>query len=165
MFGIFDHAFGAVSVRVHRLLFRLKNEADISFINSKLAFGGACSIRSLAKKQIQSILDLRDESFDDSEELKKYSVNYLRIGIQDTNVPSLDEAKKATSWIKSEIQKKRKVFVHCNLGRGRGPLMIILYLIIQGNSAQYAINFVKKKRSYTFLNKKQLSFITSFENQ
>ena len=163
MFGIFDHAYGAISVRVHRFIQRVKNDADISFIDSRLSFGGTCSIESLAKRQIRSILDLRDEGYGEPEDLKKNSMNYLQIRIRDRGIPSLDDAKKATNWIKLEIQRERKVFVHCNLGRGRGPLMIVLYLITQGNNAQYAVKLVKEKRSHTFLNKEQLGFVEMFE--
>ena len=165
MFDVFDHVYGAVAVRVHRFLQRLKNRADISFIDSSLAVGGACSIENLVKKQIQSILDLRDESFDDPDELRKHSMKYLRIRIQESSIPSLDEAEKAANWIKFEIQKGRKIFVHCNLGRGRGPLMIVLYLITQGDKAQSAIKMIKEKRSYTYLNKEQLGFVERFENR
>jgi len=113
MFGVFDHAFGALSVRVNRLVLKIKNEADISFIDENLAFGGSSSIESLAKNEIQSILDLRYENFDKSEELKNHSMNYLRIKVRDGNVPSLNDTKKAISWIKSEIQNGKKSF--CSL--------------------------------------------------
>ena len=164
MFSFFDHVYGGFSVRGHRYLKKLRNSADMSLINSNLAVGGTGNIKNITKKGMQSILDLRKESCDDKYMIKKYSIHYLRIMISDRGVPSIQETQNAIDWIETQIQQRRKVFVHCNLGRGRGPLLIVLYLISKGMNSKLAINIVKEKRSFTYLNKKQINFIREFEN-
>jgi protein-tyrosine phosphatase len=109
-------------------------------------------------------LDLRKESCDDEYMIKKFSMNYFQLMIPDRGIPTIEETQNAINWINVQIQQKRKVFVHCNLGRGRGPLLIILYLISKGMNAETAINFVKRKRCFTYLNKKQIDFIKEFQN-
>ena len=164
MFNTLDHVTGAAGVRIRRFYLSVNNNPDISFLNPNLGVGGASNIETLAKKGIQSILDLRDETEDNPDELKKYKINYLRIKIPDRSIPSLSDAKKGTDWIKSNIEQNNKVFIHCNLGRGRGPLFAILYLISQGKDKDEAIKYVKKIRKYAFLNKNQLNLIHEFQN-
>jgi protein-tyrosine phosphatase len=164
MLNFFDHVYGALSVRIHRYLKKLRNSADISLINSNLFVGGTSDVENIAKEGIQSIVDLRKESCDDKHMIKKYSINYLQIMIADRDVPSIEETQNVVNWIETQIIEKRKVFVHCNLGRGRGPLLIVLYLISKGMNSKLAINSVKEKRSFTYLNKKQRNFIREFQN-
>ena len=162
MFNQYDHISGAIMVRLHRYLQRLKNNADATLIRSNLFVGGTNSIELLEDVGINSVLDLRAENNDDRIKPKKKSINYLRIKILDRGAPLEIQVKEATDWIDLEIKKDRKVFVHCNLGRGRGPLMIVLFLITQGLKLNSAIDLVKKKRRFTFFNKKQINFLENF---
>jgi len=164
MFGIVDHAYGALTVRINRFLLNAKKTPDISFVDKNLGVGGATNIEFLAKNNIKCILDLREETEDDPEQLKKYQINYLRIKIPDRSIPTLSDAKNGINWIKSNIEQKKKIFIHCNLGRGRGPLYAILYLISQGKDKDDAIRHVKKIRTYTYLNKHQLKLINEFQD-
>lgn len=163
MFGLFNHLFGAVTVRIHRYLIKIKNSADVSSINSNLTVGGANNIECLVKKNIQSIIDLRDESSDDITQIKNFNMHYLRVPIKDRGTPTIKEVSQIVNWINNEIDQKRIVFIHCNLGRGRGPLLTILYLITKGMTSKSAIEKVKNIRSFTFLNQNQLNFIKKFE--
>ena len=164
MFGIIDHLTGAIRVRMSRFYLNKTNRPDISFLDSNLGVGGATKIELLAKKNIQSILDLRDETEDDPDELKKFNINYMRIKIPDRSIPTLLNTKEGIDWITSNIEQKKKVFIHCNLGRGRGPLFAILFLISQGKDKDDAIKHVKKVRWHTYLNKNQLKLINEFQD-
>ena len=164
MFGTIDHVTGAARVRIRRFYLKAKNKPDISFLDSNLGVGGATNIEFLVKKNIQSILDLRDEAEDDLNELKKHNISYLRIKIPDKSIPTFSNIKKGVDWITSNIKQKNKVFIHCNLGRGRGPLFAVLYLISQGKDKDESIKYVKKIRRDAFLNKKQLKLINEFQN-
>jgi len=108
MFGTIDHVTGAARVRIRRFYLKAKNKPDISFLDSNLGVGGATNIEFLAKKNIQSILDLRDEAEDDPNELKKYNINYLRVKISDRSIPTLSNAKEGVDWITSNIKQKKE---------------------------------------------------------
>ena len=128
-----------------------------------MGVGGASNIEGLVKTGINSILDLREETEDNPNDLKKYKLNYLRIKIPDGSIPSLSDAKNCIEWIKLNIEQNKRVFIHCNLGRGRAPLIGILYLISKGKDKEEAIKYVKQMRRYSFLNKNQLNFINEFQ--
>ena len=101
---------------------------------------------------------------DNPEQIKKFGINYLRVKISDRGIPSIQDTIMAVEWIKSKLSDNDKVFIHCTLGRGRGPLLAVLYLIYQGTDKIEAITNVKKIRRYAYLNSKQLEFITEFQN-
>jgi len=163
MFNKFDHASGAVRVRIRRFFLGIKKNPDISFLEENLGVGGACDIEGLVKSGIKSVLDLRDETEDNPSDIAKYKINYLQIKIPDRSIPTLSDAKNGVEWIRSNIEQNNKVFVHCNLGRGRGPLFAVLYLISQGKDKDEAIRYVKKIRSYSYFNKNQLNLINEFQ--
>jgi len=165
MFGTIDHVTGAIGVRVRRLYLGVRKKPDISFLNKNLGVGGVCKIEDLTKVGIQSILDLRQETEDSPNELEKYNIKYLQIKIPDRNIPTLIDIKNGIEWISLNLEQNKKVFVHCNLGRGRGPLLVILYLISKGQDKDEAIKYVKKIRRYSYLNKNQLRLIDEFQNK
>ncbi len=163
LFNKFDHASGAVRVRIRRFFLGIKKNPDISFLEENLGVGGASDIEGLVKSGIESVLDLREEREDKPSDITKYKINYLRIKIHDRSIPTLSDAKNGVEWIRSNIEQNKKVFVHCNLGRGRGPLFAVLYLISQGKDKDEAIRYVKKIRSYSYFNKNQLNLINEFQ--
>ena len=163
MFGILDHLTGAALVRIKRNLNKLNNKPDVSFLYDNLAIGGQCKIRLLAENGFCSILDLREEDEDDKTQLNHYKINYLRIPIKDRNTPTTSQTELAINWIKQNTSNHEKIFIHCNLGRGRAPLLACLYLISNGLDPVESIKKIKKKRPYTYFNKIQLKFIIEFQ--
>jgi protein tyrosine phosphatase len=159
LFSTIDHIGGAVFVRIRRWSLKLRNKPDLSFVESNLIVGGYCSIELLANSGIQAIVDMREESQDCQNDLKKFKINYLQIKVTDRNVPDILDIRQGIHWIKSNIENGNTVFVHCNLGRGRGPLMVCSYLIANGIESKEAIKTIKKIRKYTYFNKKQLKWI------
>ena len=134
---IISHACGAVGIRLQR--YRLKKAAlpDLSFLKQNLAVGGVSSIESLSAHGIECILDLREENEDSQHEITKYGIEYKKIAIKDRFPPTHNQAKEAIDWINTKI-KNKKVFVHCNLGRGRATSIAALYLINEGIVAHAA---------------------------
>lgn len=162
MFGIIDHVSGAWQVRIRRTFFLILKKPDASYINKNMAVGGHCSIKSLVKNNFECILDMRQESQDDDNEIKKYSINYLSVPVKDRINPNPSQVKEVIKWIDENMSKNKKIFIHCKLGRGRAPTIACLYLISKGMTPNNAILFVKKNRRYTYFNKKQINFIQNF---
>jgi len=163
MFNSFDHVDGAARVRLRRLFLKKRNVPDVSYVNQSLAVGGHSSIESLHKFRFDAILDLRDEAQDDKNELKKYSISYMRVPTKDREIPTLENIFSAITWLKSKLDEEQKVFIHCNLGRGRAPFIATCFLISNGMEIKDAIKTIKKVRRYTFFNKKQLEMIQRFK--
>lgn len=165
MFTKFEHVYNAITVRLRRKLLKMEKKPDISQITNQIFVGGVSEIKLLFDAGIDSVLDLRMESSDDEKELEKYSMKYLRIRVSNRKIPNIIEAKKALKWINDVIKNRGIIFIHCNLGRGRGPLFACLYLINQGFTVEEAIKKVKDVRKYTYFNSHQLKFLCDFFNE
>ena len=158
-----DHISGAVKVRFHRKT--LGRIPDSSIINQNLSVGGVSKIEYLAREGVKAIVDVRAEASDEPSDLKKFEMDYIRLEVYDRGVPTFDKAISTTTWIKNHIKNGNKVFVHCNLGRGRGPLVTVLYLISEGMKTDEAIETVKNARPYCYFNTKQLDMINEFSKK
>lgn len=165
MFSIIDHLYGAVDVRLNRFFLKIFHKPDATFLDSNIYLGGVNKIPILSKFGITAILDLREEANDSEIELDKYSISYLRIKIKDRSFPSEEQTLQAINWIKSMLQENKKIFVHCNLGRGRAPLISCAYFLSTGKSSSDSVSMIKSKRRYVFLNKIQLKFLQNFEKK
>lgn len=162
MFGMLDHVIGAATVRIRRMILQILNKPDISVVNNNLCIGGVTKISNLAQNGISAILDLRSEDSDNIDDLLEYNITYLQIKIKDRTIPTYEDTTQMIKWLNANIASDKKIFVHCNLGRGRAPLMACLYLISCGMSPDKVIKLVKKCRRYMFLNARQLNFLYSF---
>ena len=165
MFSKFDHITGAISVRLKRYFLKSTGKPDLSYITQKLFVGGHCSIHTLWKSNIKAIVDLRMEAEDDRRDLEKYDIEYLHLSIQDRSIPSTTDVNQAIDWIRTKLEKDQNVFIHCNLGRGRAPLIACAYMIYNGMSNEEAIKLVKAKRKVTYFNKRQLSWLAELSLQ
>jgi len=160
MFNTIDHVMGAGEVRIHRFLMTILKKPDISYVMPNLFVGGSNEIENLSKVGINAIIDLRKEKIDDQKKILDYSITFLHMPIQDRESPSKEQITNALDWIKKNLDSKKKIFIHCNLGRG--PLLTTLYLISQGMDNKKAIKKMKNIRKFTFFNTKQLQLIRNF---
>ena len=164
MFSFWNHLLGALTVRIHRFFLNFSKQPDAILVYPNLFCGGFSSLTSLKKIEINSIVDLTENQYN-KHDSPKFLINYFELPVPDRGVPTLDEVFTAVKWIQDQLENNKKVFVHCNLGRGRGPLLTVLYLIYTGMNKNDAIMKLNNKRSYVFLNHRQQEFIDLFENQ
>lgn len=164
MFGIVDHLSGAVLIRIRRKSYSILGKADASYVETNLAIGGVCNPQVLAKAGFNCILDMRQEGKHEEKLISNFSLTYLRIPVTDRKVPTISEAETGVSWIDKNLKENKKIFIHCTLGRGRGPMMACLYLISKGIKVSDAIRSIKKSRRYTYFNKNQIQFLHDFSN-
>lgn len=165
MFSFLDHICGAIDVRANRFFLKTFRKPDATLISNNIFLGGVNDIDILDNIGINAILDLREEVSTDLLELKKHSISFLNLKIKDRTCPTNEQAIQAIQYIHEILKKNEKIFVHCNLGRGRAPLILCLYLISTGMKNHDAILLIKSKRRYVFLNKIQLTFLENFEKQ
>lgn len=82
--------------------------------------------------------------------------SYLCVPLLNDIAPTFDELDKCVTWIK-EQSKNGHQYVHCDLGLGRGPMVVAAFLIKEGGkpNAQEALEWVQKQRKQVGLTKEQ----------
>ncbi len=74
------------------------------------------------------------------------NIEQLSLPTKDWSPPTLKNLDKGVSFIKKHIADGGSVYIHCQLGEGRGPSMAAAYLISKGFSVDEAINHLAKYR-------------------
>jgi hypothetical protein len=72
----------------------------------------------------------------------------LHLSTRDDDAPTLDSLRKGVDFIRSEIEKGGKVYIHCGAGVGRAPTMAAAYLVSAGMTPQQAWEAIRKERIF-----------------
>jgi protein tyrosine phosphatase domain-containing protein 1 len=98
------------------------------------------------------------------ETFTKNNINYYNFSWKDRTIPSIDIIENNILKMKEEINKGKKIAVHCHAGLGRTAILIACFFIFYYKiSASKAISIVRKYRKGTFTIKSQIDFIFEFE--
>ena len=130
----------------------LSDETDYAeVIENKLIIGDikfSKDIRSLKKKKIEAVVDLCH--YKDIKSRVKYSheMDILYYPVHDTPTNNIEWAEEASKFIENEIQKGKKVFVHCYYGISRSSTLVLHYLMTRCNmKLKNAFELLKQKSS------------------
>jgi predicted ATP-grasp superfamily ATP-dependent carboligase len=115
-----------------------------------ILFGPITSYEKLKKLGVNSIIDLREDR-EKSDVIVPSGINYYSFPIKDDSALDIESFNSLISLIDKCFQKGN-VYVHCRLGRGRAPMVVIAYLISKGLSLETAYQTVYDVRPYTCLN-------------
>jgi predicted ATP-grasp superfamily ATP-dependent carboligase len=126
----------------------------------KILYGPAISYEKLKKLGVNSIIDLR-EDHEKSNVIVPYGINYYSFPIKDDSAPNLESFDYLISIIDKCLQKGN-VYVHCRLGRGRAPMVLIVYLISKGVPLDKAYSIVYEARPFSYLNDIQKRAVCEF---
>jgi predicted ATP-grasp superfamily ATP-dependent carboligase/rhodanese-related sulfurtransferase len=132
---------------------------NVSRLNGIL-FGPALSYEKLKKLGVKSIIDLREDR-EKSKVSIPHGINYYSFPIKDDSAPEPTSFHVLTSLV-DELLQKGNVYVHCRLGRGRAPMVVIAYLISKGLTLETAYQTVYDVRPYTYLNPIQKKSLYDF---
>jgi len=161
MFTKMDLIIGAVGIRISRKVKKIRNLPDVIFVKDNLAFGGYTPYDELKKIKINTIIDLRIETPEETSD--KEIFEYHKIGITDGSFPSESQINQIHKIIEEKEKQGKTIFIHCNLGRGRSTLITLSYLLREGMDWEIALERVKRRR-YVYLNKKQIGFLKKYWN-
>lgn len=137
-----------------------------SQITPNLYLGGQYSLRAiktLKKRGITAVVNMRMRSVHSSAQ-KKVPFTILHLPTPDLTAPSIPDLQKGITFIDSEIEKGGRVYVHCRQGEGRGPTMVIAYLISQGLILEDALQEVQRIRSFARPTKVQIKQLEKLEH-
>lgn len=91
------------------------------------------------------------------------NIKTLHLKTKDLQAPTIENLQKGIVFITNEIDAGGKVYVHCHFGEGRGPSMVIAYLMSTGIMLEDAIAMVKKVRPFIRPTKPQLEVLKKLE--
>lgn len=135
-----------------------------SEITPNLYLGGqyySQALHNIKAIGITSIVSMRERPIS---ELKGFQhIKTLHLSTKDLQAPTLENLEKGTAFIKKEIEAGGKVYVHCHLGEGRGPSMVIAYLMSTGLLFEDALTLVKKIRPFIRPTKPQIARLKELE--
>ena len=135
-----------------------------SMVMPFLYLGGQYTARGLAslkKMGVTGIINMRLSP--PSMWNYKKDFDYLHLPTIDQHAPSIEYLKKGVLFIQKHEKAAGKVYVHCRHGEGRGPSMILAYLIHSGMTYLDAVTLVKKVRPFILLTRAQVDRLMEFE--
>jgi hypothetical protein len=138
---------------------------NFSWITDSLAVGGSYrvkDIKRLAGMGVTAVIDAREEASDDAEALGKHGIALLRLPTRDRYALSMENLRKGAEWAQMHIADGGRVYVHCEHGVGRGPLMGAAVLIAGGYTAPQALRIIRAKRWQAAPNDRQLEQLLRF---
>jgi dual specificity MAP kinase phosphatase len=115
-------------------------------------------IKKLKKSGVTAVVNMRTSQ-------PVSGIKTLHLPTKDKTAPSEKDLEKGVSFIKKQIEKDSKVYIHCRAGRGRGPTMAIAYLISTGYKLEEAVNLIKQVRRFIKPTRSQIESLKKFEKK
>ncbi len=128
-------------------------------VTPKVYLGGAFNknkIAQIKKWGITAVISLRQKQ-------PPTGINTLHIPTKDRHAPTIKELEQGIEFINKEIANGGKVYIHCRSGVGRGPTMLIAYLLSTGYELKEAIKLIKQVRNFINLTAVQMDRLIDFE--
>lgn len=137
-----------------------------SQITPNLYLGGQYSLQALInfkKIGITAVVNMRETMIHKPDQFPWLKV--LNLPTVDWTAPTIENLQKGCIFIKDVVDKGGKVYIHCHQGLGRGPSMVIAYLIYTGMTFDDAITEVKKVRPFIVPTSGQITRLKEFEKK
>lgn len=134
-----------------------------SEVTPQLYLGGQYGLRALPlfrRIGVTGVVNMRTRSIH-SAEVPGLAV--LQLATPDRHAPTLEQLRQGVAFIQGQIDTGGKVYIHCQWGEGRGPSMIIAYLMSTGLRFEEALRQVKIVRPFVSLREAQEARLREFE--
>jgi hypothetical protein len=138
---------------------------NLSTVTDGLCVGGAvprARYPQLAALGITGVIDLRAECSDDRAALRALGIELLHLPAPDRYPPGREQLMEGVRWGLPRLLARGRLFVHCEHGVGRGPLMGLSLMIAQGWDAIEAYRHLRRCRWQATLNDRQLAGLADF---
>lgn len=115
----------------------------------------------LKKEGVTADISLEEERVD-----APFGVDfYIWIPIKNHTAPTQEQLDFGVSVLWKLVAMKKKIYVHCQNGHGRAPILVAAYFIGQGKSPEEAIEFIKAKRPSIHLEDTQREALVEFSKR
>ncbi|MBL8118491.1 MAG: dual specificity protein phosphatase family protein [Anaerolineae bacterium] len=95
---------------------------------------------------ITGSVNLRSEYDDDAAGIA--AANHLHLATIDNTAPTLEQIERGVAFMRDEIARGGKVYVHCAAGVGRAPTMAAAYLVSEGLTTDEAWATIRQVRPF-----------------
>jgi protein-tyrosine phosphatase len=133
--------------------------------SAKLYFGSQYDSKGLTRLKdigITAIVNMRSQMVFQDEAHSQFK--YLHLPTPDNNPPTLEMMINGAAFIDAEISNGGKVYVNCLKGHGRGPAMVIAYLIQTGKTFEEAHDYILNLKPEVKINVLQVMRLKELEN-
>lgn len=114
--------------------------------------------KELSKEGIEADISLEEERIDAPFGIKFYTW----LPIKNHEAPTDEQFDFGVATLAKLVAMKKKVYVHCQNGHGRAPLLVAAYLVSTGKTTEEALSILKEGRPSTHLNDLQTEALKSF---
>lgn len=167
MLNPFGRLWLRVVARLHEWATKLdRRQLNLTWVTDHLAVGGAIRPRDyprLATMGVTAVIDAREEARDDVEALGRAGIQFLHLPTPDRHALRQADIGRGVAWALRHVQRGGKLFVHCEHGVGRGPLLGTAILVASGLSAPEALRLVRQRRWQAAPNDRQLEALLQYE--
>jgi protein-tyrosine phosphatase len=95
---------------------------------------------------VRGVVDLRGETCDDEEALRRAGIAFLHLPTPDLEPVSVEMLDQGVQFAKAFIERGEKVLIHCQHGIGRSALLALCLLVDMGFEPLEALLHAKGKR-------------------
>ncbi len=134
---------------------------DLHWIRDDLAVGARYPMEMASQlateHRVRSVVDVRLESCDDSEVLKRHGMELLHLPTLDTTGVPIEQLDTGVAWVRERLARRHRVFIHCEHGIGRSALVGLCVLVDAGHGPLDALRLMKIRRPVVSLSEAQQS--------
>ena len=141
---------------------------NLSWITPNLALGGAFHTRDIPRLRqigITAVVDCREEASDDELALARNGIDYLRLPTPDAHTLTQDSLDRGVEWVRQQIVRGAKVYVHCSHGVGRAPELGACVLVADGHLPGTALDLIRARRWQALPNEEQVLGLVAFADR
>lgn len=141
---------------------------NLSWITPSLALGGAFHTRAVVRLRqvgITAVVDCREEASDDELALARNGIDFLRLPTIDARTLSQDSLDRGVEWVRWQMVRGARIYIHCSHGVGRAPELGSCVLVAEGYTAIEALGIVRAKRWQASPNEEQVLGLVEYANR
>jgi len=123
---------------------------NLDWVAPGLAVGGRFPIEAAeylaVRLGIRHVVDLRAGECDDAQLLREHGISLLHLPTEDLCAISEPMLEEGVRWVKQQLERGHKVYVHCEAGVGRSAMLALCVLVAGGEAPLEALERTKRAR-------------------
>ena len=123
-------------------------------------------LRRLQSLGISTVINLCEEFEGHTNALEACGMRQLRLPTPDYSSPSEEDLLRGVDLLRQQASTGKKTYVHCKVGRGRSPTLILCYLMAERQvAAAEAFSVVRTARPQVSRNLARRPVVLAFERR